>query len=155
MKATLRCAAILCTSGLVVALVVSLVPGAGSAARGFLGYRLRPTPGSVSDALSIAAHNGTWMLEVGLLGSLRRRIRRRWPIDTLVYTVAGANAALVGLAIGAYGAEGLPYLPHLPPEALAVAATLCGYRTGSSRYFGSALVLTLLAAGCESFLVPQ
>lgn len=82
----------------------------------------------------IAVTNGRIAAATLLLAAVRSRLAAPAAVfaDLLVVVVLGANACLIGAAMGAYGSSlCLLLLPHLPLEAAAL--TLCGGTYLSSR----------------------
>lgn len=155
MKDTMRVAALLLLTSLVLAAVVALAPGLDGVARSWMGYHLTPTPGTPGAVVGIAVHNSRAVLALGILSVLRAKLARTRLLDLLVYLDAAVNAALVGVAFGAYGTRGVPYLTHVPMEWMAMAAALVGYSTGHRRHLVHALVMVMLAAVWETYLTPQ
>jgi hypothetical protein len=73
----------------------------------------------------------------------------------------GANAALVGVALGAYGALLVPYLIHLPVEFAALTLGATGWfavGVGQTRWLGHRIVAfalaVLVAAMLEVYATP-
>jgi len=151
----MRVTALLLLTSLALAGVVALVPGLDRVARTWLGYNLTPTPGSLSATLAITVHNERAVVALGLLSMLRAKLPCSRMLDLLVCLDAAVNAALVGVALGAYGARGASYLTHVPMEWMAMAAALIGYRTGCRRHLASAVGMVMVAALWESYLTPQ
>lgn len=85
-------------------------------------------------------------------------------LDLLVAAVVLGNAALVGVAFGAYGARAVPWLVHLPVEWAALGTALALYLTARRRPVGRQIVvrsavaiavLVAAAAVTETYLTPQ
>lgn len=153
---------------LLVNLAATALPSLASAAREVLALHLSPTtnaPPSLDRAFAIAAHNvqtAGWPLLLPLLGA-QRRVWSRTLADTAVVAGVAVNAALVGLALGAYQARLLPYVPQLPLEWVGVAVAPADWwlnrtATRSGRHWVAlvALVVSLgLAAVIETVCVPH
>ena len=160
-----RASALLWGATLVAALVVAAIPGAPSSVRRAFAFGFE------------AAEAGTWA-DVGTYLSANLRVTaaillaswarpRSGPagllLDIVVGAIAASNAAVVGVALGAYGARAIPWLVHLPLEwcalALALTCYLCGRRqTIRARTCVSrgivVSVLLVWAAGAEAFATP-
>lgn len=150
---------------LLAAAAVSAHAPLAAAVRAGLGFDLQPRAGTAAEAVDIATTNlrvvgGLVLAAVAVSASpAMRRVA-----DPVVVLVCAANAALVGVAIGAYGGAAIRWLPHLPLEwaALASAVTLyCGARTSPRRPTAVVLhvvvgaVFVVAAAAVEVFLTPQ
>lgn len=153
---------------LLVSAVTAATPSLASAARGLLELHLAPAtnpPPSPGWVLAIAAHNiqtAGWPLLLPLIGAQHRRWSRT-VADSAVIASVTVNAALVGLALGAYQARLLAYVPQLPLEWAAVAVAPADWwlaRTGTRscprRTALVALVVLLsMAAVVETVCVPH
>jgi hypothetical protein len=123
----------------------------GAAVRALLGLELsgRAAPSaSGREVLALFAHNApiaAWPLLLAFLVDPSRARPRRLA-DALVLASAGANAMLVGGAIGAYGAPLLPFLSSLPLEWAALAVGYGVWVRDRRRRIGPAARVTALAA---------
>ncbi|HEX8121251.1 MAG TPA: hypothetical protein VF549_08300 [Solirubrobacteraceae bacterium] len=115
------------------AAAVALAPGAAAQARRVFGFRLdAPVDGSWSHAAAYFVTNTRALLGLLLLAWLRPRsgpLRRS--ADAVFAAIVGANTALVGACIGAYGGDALPCLAHLPFEWSAIAVVAGAYASGA------------------------
>lgn len=154
---------------LATALLVAVLPGGPVLARGLLHLTLTAThnpPPSLAGVLAIAANNtlrSLWPLSLGLIDAQRHRATR-----TLADMLVSANLLVPGLLVGAclaaYGTRTLPYLPHAPLEFAGIAVGASGWlheRDHSLtprdrlRYGGAAVLLLLVGATIETYLVPH
>ena len=130
-----------------------------------LAFRLEPRPGTLNEALGILATNARATAALLLTAIAVTGLPPLRPIlDAFVTTIVVANAALVGIATGAYGAAAMPWLIHLPLEWTALGTATAAYaaaRAGptSPRALARAAALTTLlliaAAATETYLTPQ
>ena len=145
------------------AAAVATAPGAAGAVRSALRFDPRPRRGTLGDAIDIASTNArvaATLLAASVAVAAAPAVRHAF--DIVVAVVTAGNTAVVGAAIGAYGAEALRWLPHLPLEWAALAGALAVYLrarlTGCQPgWCVAATVLALLggAAGTEVYLTPQ
>ena len=149
-------------------LATAALPLLATAARELLVLHLAATtnpPPSAGRVLAIAAHNiqaAGWPLLLPLLGA-QHRAWSRTLADTAVLASVTVNAALVGLALGAYHVRLLPYVPQLPLEWAGVAVAPADWwlnRTatrGSSRRVALvALAVSIVSAAVvETVCVPH
>lgn len=153
------------TATLVPAAIVAAIPDAASRLRSILAFELQPSRGTIAEASAIAGQNGRLVLAVLLAAVVARHTARLRPlIEVPIVAVVGGNAALVGLALSAYGARGLPWLVHLPLEWAAIGNAASRYladrHTRSSlsavaRAAVTSLALLVAASVVEVFLTPQ
>lgn len=116
------------------AAAVAAVPGAAAAARDALRFQLVPAAGSAAELLDIAATNGRVVLAIALGAWSASRLPALRPVvDLVAATVVLANAALVGIAAGAYGTRAMPWLVHLPLEWAAIALVAGLHRLGRAQ----------------------
>jgi hypothetical protein len=149
--------------------LILVVPGAPALARGLLHLSLTAThnpPPSVPGVISIALNNmlhSVWPLSLGLLDAQRRRFTRALA-DAFVTANLAVPGLLVGTALAGYGTRALPYLPHVPVEFAGIAIGSAGWLVERHRslalrerilYAGATVVLLLLAATIETYLVPH
>jgi hypothetical protein len=119
--------------------LATCVLGVALPIRALLGLRLSPTATGAPTPVRVAAlalHNSPvcgWPL---LLVTAGARRSRRWTsaAHALVAGSLCANAALVGVALGAYGPALLAYAPQLPLEWLALAAGGAGWLAQHARF---------------------
>lgn len=144
----------------------TLLPAAIAA---LIGVDSLPVPdgarhGTPREALDILAINLRLVL-VLLAAALLLRVQPAWkPIfDVIVFALLAFNAAVVGIAIAAYGPGIARWLTHLPLEwgAFAVAAAAyCHARKSSLSWplltqYGAFALLSLVAGALvETFLLP-
>jgi hypothetical protein len=145
------------------AAVAAGIPGLAAELRAWFAFEPGTWSVGAGEALAI------WLTNLRVLGVLLfAALAAREPhfvpgLDAVVALVLGANAALVGLALGAYGLALLPWLIHLPLEwaglAVGLAAylssrhhTLCLRRLAHAALAGTALLA--LAAAVETWATP-
>lgn len=148
---------------LVLALAIIVALTAAGPARAALGYQFGPVPMTPGEALAVFAHN-LRTLAIGAGGAVVVGSRRdqcplvlRVVCDALVAFVAGINATVAGVSLGAYGSRmAAAMLPHGPLELLAFAAGITLYvraRLGAvSR--SEAIALVALAVGALMIAAP-
>jgi hypothetical protein len=148
------------------AAVVWLIGGklAADVRRVFVRHR-SPAP-HVAHVLVLTAHNipiVSWPLLLGLWGA-HRHPRSTRIADALLLVCVIANAAPVGLELGAYGTVLLPYLPNLPVEWAGMALGASGWLAQRRRaltvreglaMFALIAVVLLCAAVLETAAVPH
>ena len=147
------------------AFAVAALPGASDAMQSRLAFALTPHGGSVRELVGIAETNARVVLALALAAWARPRLAGlRPPTDVLVGVIVGANALVVGIAAGAYGATALTWLIHLPIEWAALAVVVGLHRAArrqplpTSHYtLMTAVALALVALGAivETYLTPQ
>lgn len=170
LRAALAVYAALWATTALAAVVVALAPGVAAHARATLrglGLDLHPHAATLHALLltrlarnmAIAAAPSEW----AAIGAARSRWWRRVADAVLTGTLA-TDAALVGVALGAYGARLLAWLPHLPLEWAALAVGVLPWlaaRRGQRRRVDllaplAACFVLLLAAACvETWLTPH
>jgi hypothetical protein len=135
------------------AAVVAGLPALGARLRDW--YAFAPRGGDPTRALAIWAANARVVVLI-LLAAFAMRPRVRPVLDGLLMIVVGGNVALVGAALGAYGARLVPWLAHLPLEWAGFAAVLGVYTHAraaapSQRQFAqtAAVAFGLLAVGAS------
>ena len=161
----LRAHVALWTITAVPAVTVAVAPPLADVTRAALRFSLQPSRGSSHEALSIATANARVLAAVLIAALAVQAAPRLKPtLDAVVGLVIGANAVLVGIAAGAYGARALPWLVHLPLEWAAVGTAVGVYATARRRapcrrelaapaaLMGLAI---LTAAAIETYLTPQ
>jgi hypothetical protein len=149
---------------LVPAVAVAALPRLSGKVRHALGFELQPTPGSLQEAGAIAATNARVVAAVLLAAWAVARAPIVKPcLDAVVVLVVGANAALIGCAIGGYGIGALPWLVHVPLELEALAVAGAAYRCSRANartappyggVIGGCAVLIAGAAIVESYVTP-
>ena len=165
----------------VIAVAAAVVHLAAAAeVRDWLGFTFSGVPGTAEQALEIFINNARLLIAaiaacVVLQGSAlidpeADRQPPRWQstavhiCDVVLGTLAVANLAVIGAAIGAYGDRVVKHLlPHGPVEALAFAIALALYvrsrrgpvaRRDFLRLAGLALAVLIVAALLETFVTP-
>jgi hypothetical protein len=112
---------------LLAAVVAAVAPGLGEALRTWFAFKAGTRAAGTVHAL------GIWLANLRVLGllvlaALAVRERQLRPaLDAVVVLIIGANVALVGLALGAYGLPLLPSLAHVPLEWAGLAVGLAAY----------------------------
>ena len=147
------------------AAIVHASPDLAHDIRTALAFRLEPTPGTLDDALGILGTNARVTAALLLAAVAVAGLAPLRPVlDVFVITIVVANAALVGIATGAYGPAALPWLVHLPLEWAALGTAAAEYtraRAGPlrprhvARSAGVTALLLILAAVSETYLTPQ
>ena len=146
---------------LATAALVAAVPGASAACRAALALRVSGCGArNWTEAAGYFATNVRVLAARLALAWLRPRCgRARHLVDVVAFGVPAANAAIVGAAIGAYGATLAARLPHLPLEWLALSIALVSYRADSGRTVAprlrataAAVALLAAAAVVEAFV---
>ena len=161
----LRAHVALWTTTAAAAATVALSPPLADTMREALRFSLQPSSGSIDEALAITTANAR-VLGAVLLAALAVRAAPvlKPALDALVGLVVGANAVLVGIAAGTYGARALPWLIHLPLEWAAVGTALGLYAIARRRPPGhqelagaGVTIATALATGAaaETYITPQ
>lgn len=136
-----------------VATIVAVVPGAAFSVRTSLHFALTGHAGSLHEAAAILTTNlrVAAVPFVAMLGRGPVRTALQFAAATMVLT----NAAVIGLAAGAYGIAGLPFLVHVPLELCALGAALAATRDTAAISGVTAVALLCAAAGVETFVTPQ
>ena len=147
------------------AAVVHASPELAHDARAALAFRLEPTPGTLDEAIAILGTNARVTAALLLAAIAVTGLHALCPLlDTFVAAIVGANAALVGVATGAYGAAALPWLIHLPFEWTALGTATATYVAARARPTGpgalaraaaTTALLLVTAAATETYLTPQ
>jgi hypothetical protein len=147
------------------AVLVLLAPGAGAYARNMLGFTLAPQRVDLPDAIRVWLTNARFIALLTTTALLACRHRAlRFVCDVVVGWAICSNVALVGIALGAYGARAPRWLVHVPLEWAAIAAALALYLRARRRAPNAhELALTLLTAGAvlvaaallETFATPH
>jgi len=141
---------------LVPATVVAATPGLAASARTALGFTLQPTPPSLNEAASIALANARVAGAILICAyAVARCPPARRLLDPLVVLIVLSNAALVGVALGAYGTRALPWLVHLPLEWTAFGLALTRYLAPRPKGRAAIAFLLVAAAAVEVRLTPQ
>ena len=163
---TLQLRALMAMAGMIAvsALLVAALPGAPTAVRATLAFRLQPQVVTLADAVSLAATNAK-AAGLVLLGALAARDRvTRTVFDVLLTVLLAGNMAIIGAALGAYGPQLLPWLVHLPLELAALAVPAAAYVCARSARLRpcrllatTALTVALLAVAAlvETYLTPH
>lgn len=137
-----------------------------SPVRSLLRLRMAPTPPQLGDALTIALHNlrvAAIPLLLAVAGAGQHR-RLRIAGDLIVASSLVANAALGGLALGAYGDRIVAYLPHMPAEWAGLAAGAASWLLARERppkraellgLTATCGVTLLIGALLETYATPQ
>lgn len=147
----------------IAAAAVYLLPSAFALVRANVPLALHPQHAHLRTAAAIAVHNSVvagYPAALSALG-LRRRTSTRLFFGSIIGLGIAANAALVGAALGAYGASLLAYLVHLPLEWAAVSAGAACWAQPSAGRITRTLQLAsfaasiLAAAATEVWLTPH
>jgi hypothetical protein len=157
----LLASAIVWSTTALTAIVVAVVPGGAAALRTAFAFRFEFAAGTWPEATDYFLTNLRTIAALLLAAWMRsRRGPLGWFLDASVLAVVVANAAVVGAAVGAYGARALVALVHLPLEwcalSVALAAALASRRSrlpraAITRVAVVAAVLLVSAALMESF----
>lgn len=144
------------------AAIVFPSPQLAQGIRTALGFRLEPTPGTLIEALNILGTNARVTATLFLAAVAVTGLPQLRPaLDAFVAVLVLGNAALVGVAIGAYGTAALPWLVHLPLEWAALGTAASAYacaRAGPARFAvrtPATALLLVAAAATETYLTPQ
>lgn len=130
-----------------------LVTGSSDDARSLLGLDFRGVNRSPGDAISIAADNAALVGGVLVCASALPRLSRRLVVDALLATILALNAAILGIAIGAYRVRAITALaPHAPLELAAFSLAGGAYMQVRKQAI-TTRSLTLVAAACAVLLV--
>lgn len=110
----------------------SVLPGLDAGVRAHLDLEMADvSPPSIDVVAALAVHNASialWPLAGIAIDLHNSRLARLLDIF-LAATLAG-NAAIIGMALSAYGARLLPFLPHLPLELLGLALPAAAWAAG-------------------------
>lgn len=165
MKPTLAAHGGLWLATLAPATAVALTPGAAATARSALNFPLQPAPPSLNEAAQIALTNARVAGAIIVCAyAVARCPAARRLLDPLLVAVVVTNAALVGIALGAYGRAALPWLIHLPLEWTALAMALTRYLSARrdsvslivlGRTGAIVAVVVAVAATMEVVLTPR
>lgn len=136
-----------------VATIVAVVPGAAPGVRASLHFALTGHAGSLHEAVAILTANlrVAAVPFVAMLG--RGRVRRA--LQVAAASMMLINAAVIGLAAGAYGIAGLRFLVHVPLELCALGVALAATRETAAMSGVTAVALLCAAAGVETYVTPQ
>ena len=133
--------------------------------RAFLDFGFDGVPQTPGQAVAIAAHNATLAAAPLSAAAIAQRLRPiQVGVEILLAALLITNSALIGLALGAYGARlAAAVAVHLPLELaafslaggtyLAATAKALGHRTLAATAAGCAVLLTA-AAVAETYLPP-
>lgn len=130
---------------------VVLVGDLGTAARGFLRFDFA---GTQQGGLQIATHNAR-LAAAAFIGALAwpHLGRVRFAVDACVIAVYALNAALIGVAIGAYGEQTLRVLALHGPLELAALSVAGGTYLTARRGLVTRLALCRAAASSAALLI--
>lgn len=138
----------------------SAVPGVAASVRSGLDLEMADVPSpALGVAVVLVAHNASialWPLAAIAVDLHRWRLARL--LDLFLLGTLVANAAIIGMAIAAYGARLLPFVPHLPLELLGLAlpasAWAAARRSATPRVAkvaGGTMVVLSIASGVEAY----
>jgi hypothetical protein len=145
------------------AALVAAVPRLPARVSELLALDLRLRRGSLSAGLEIWTTNLRALVLIGCAALVARRPALRSITDGLLAAAVGANAALVGAALGAYGPSLSPWLAHVPLEWAGLAIALGAYARARhlrmdgrelARRLGLAALVLAAAAALETWATP-